>query len=134
MQFEVPQFIEHEPKIIGPLTFNQFIYIGIAGAVIFLLFFSLPFALFLVPGIAIGAVGAGLAFLKVSGKSLPVLLLNLFSFSLGPKTYIWHRKLSIPKAVTPTTFVQEKKSPVASRIQSGKGGRIKDLSLRVDTK
>ena len=28
MQFQVPQFIEVEDKIFGPLTFKQFIYMG----------------------------------------------------------------------------------------------------------
>ncbi|MFM2424198.1 MAG: hypothetical protein RLZZ70_589, partial [Candidatus Parcubacteria bacterium] len=28
MQFEVPQFIEIEDKIFGPLTWKQFLYVG----------------------------------------------------------------------------------------------------------
>jgi len=32
MRYTVPQFIEHEAKIIGPLTFKQFTYLAMAGA------------------------------------------------------------------------------------------------------
>jgi len=28
MEFTVPQFVEREPKLIGPFTFKQFIYIN----------------------------------------------------------------------------------------------------------
>ena len=41
MQFQVPQFIETEDKIVGPLTLRQFLYIGAAGLLSFLLFFVL---------------------------------------------------------------------------------------------
>ena len=32
MQFQVPQFIETEDKVVGPLTLRQFMYIAGAGA------------------------------------------------------------------------------------------------------
>ena len=41
MQFHIPQFIEHELKILGPLTFRQTIFVGIAAAVCFVLYFTI---------------------------------------------------------------------------------------------
>ena len=40
MRFQVPQFIEVEDKIFGPLTFKQFVYVtgGVGLAVILFLF------------------------------------------------------------------------------------------------
>ena len=95
MQFTVPQFIEHEAKIIGPLTFKQFIFIGAAGAVCFVLYFSIAkinFFLFLILSIIILGVGAALALLKIGGQGLPTILTNFLRFSLGSKIYIWKEK------------------------------------------
>jgi len=95
MQYTVPQFIEHEAKIIGPLTFKQFIFIGAAGAVCFVLYFSIAkinFFLFLILSIIILGVGAALALLKIGGQGLPTILTNFLRFSLGSKIYIWKEK------------------------------------------
>jgi len=95
MQFTVPQFIEHEAKIIGPLTFKQFIFIGTAGTICFVLYFSIAkinFFLFLILSIIILGVGAALALLKIGGQGLPTILTNFLRFSLGSKIYIWKEK------------------------------------------
>ena len=61
MQFQVPQFIEVEDKIFGPLTFKQFVYVlGGAGAC-YLLWRVLPIYAAVPLMIAIGgAIGTGL--------------------------------------------------------------------------
>lgn len=133
MQFQVPQFIEHEPKIIGPFTFNQFVYIGVAGAAAFFLYFLLPVSVFAIATIILGAVGLGLAFIKVGGKSLPILLLNFFNFSISPKTYIWKRG-KMPRVFEKKSYVQKKETPAVATIGHGKPGRIKNLSIKVETK
>jgi NAD/NADP transhydrogenase beta subunit len=95
MRFTIPQFIEHETKIAGPLTFKQFMYIGMAGAAIFLLYFSMAatnFALFLLLAIIIALIALGLAFIKIGGRTLPVILANFFRFLIAPKKYIWKKK------------------------------------------
>lgn len=95
MRFTVPQFIEHEAKIVGPLTFKQFIFVGIAGAVCFAFYYLIGktnFFLFLILSIIVLAVGAGLAFLKIGGRGLPTILANFLRFNFGSKFYIWKRK------------------------------------------
>jgi len=42
MRFQVPQFIEVEDKIFGPLTLKQFIYLAGAGGVVFVLWRVFP--------------------------------------------------------------------------------------------
>ena len=63
MQYTVPQFIEHEAKIVWIFTFKQFIFLGIAAAISFMLYFSGNFFLFIVGTIL--AFGAALAFVFV---------------------------------------------------------------------
>jgi len=94
MRFTLPQFIEHEAKIVGPLTFKQFIFVGVAGAICFIFYFSIGktnFSIFLMLSIIVLGVGAGLAFLKVGGRELPTILANFFRFSLGSRFFIWKR-------------------------------------------
>ncbi len=43
MEFQVPQFTEHEAKILGPLTFRQIIYVGTGGGIGLFLYHTLPF-------------------------------------------------------------------------------------------
>ena len=88
-QFTVPQFIEHEAKIVGPLTFKQFVFIGVAGAICFIFYFTVPFFVFILLSIAIMLGGFALAFLKSGGRTLPIVLKNFFSFSTAPNIYLW---------------------------------------------
>jgi len=62
MRFTIPQFIEYEAKIIGPFTFKQFVYIGLAGAVGFVLYFSVPFYLFIITCLILGGGALSMAF------------------------------------------------------------------------
>lgn len=95
MRFTVPQFIEQEGKIIGPLTLRQFAFVGVAAAICFILYFTIgkiSFFLFLLLSTAIIGTGASLAFLKVNNQSLPKILINFFRFTIGSKIYIWQKK------------------------------------------
>jgi len=73
MEFTVPKFIEKEARIVGPLTFKQFIFIGAAGAISIFVYFVLPFYLFIIAVIILLGGSFALAFLKM-GK-LPYLVL-----------------------------------------------------------
>lgn len=107
MRFTIPQFIEHEPKIVGPFTFRQFIFIGIAISVCFVIYFSAPFYIFLLACIFLGAGALAMAFVKIGGRSLPVILGNFFKFNLTPKIYIW-RKTETPIRVVKKEGVKKK--------------------------
>ncbi len=76
-QFTIPQFIEHEAKIVGPLTFRQFIYVGVAGAICFVFYFTVPFYFFVLGAIIAMFFGVVLAFGKMEGRSLPTILKNI---------------------------------------------------------
>lgn len=99
MEFTVPQFIEREPKIFGPFTFKQFIYLCIVGGVLIFVYFLAPFPLFLL--IAFISIGSALllVFLKIEGTPLPTVMKNFFIFLINPKTYLWRKKISVPKII-----------------------------------
>lgn len=92
MRFQVPQFIEIEDKIFGPLTFKQFVYlVGGAGlAYLFYELFPLYIAFFLILGIV--AFAAALAFYKVNNKPFIEIVRAAVSYFLTKKIYIWMKR------------------------------------------
>jgi len=136
MQFTVPQFIEHEAKIFGPLTFKQFIFIGVSGAVCFALYFSIGktnFFLFLVLSIMILGIGTALAFLKIGGRNLPTILKNFLSFLVAPKIYLWQRKEIPLRFIRGTEKKVEVEAKPAPTLKFAEKSLLKKLSTQIET-
>lgn len=89
MQFQVPQFIDIEDKIIGPLTLRQFIYLAIAGVISLIFYFTINFYLWIVVSLILVGAAVALAFLKINGQPLPKIILNMINFYIKPQTYVW---------------------------------------------
>lgn len=89
MEYQVPQFIEVEDKIIGPLTLRQFIYVAGAGGfcVVFFVYFHIVVALLLTTPVV--ALAAALAFYKVNGKPFIEVLEAGFNYYTGGKLFLW---------------------------------------------
>ena len=98
MRFQVPQFIEVEDKIFGPLTFKQFIYVagGVAVGVVFFLLLPTFLAIF----IALPAVlfGLALAFYKVNDKPFINMVEAFLKFHTTNKLYIWKKEEKTPES------------------------------------
>ena len=101
MEYQVPQFIEVEDKIVGPLTFRQFVYLaGTAGLCIILIAY-LPLWLGLILCIPVVALGIALSFYKVNGKSFIQMLEAGFNYYTRSKFFLWRREA--PKEEKPVT-------------------------------
>ena len=136
MRFTVPQFIEHEAKIVGPLTFKQFIYVGFAGAIGFVLYYSVPFTVFLAAAIVLGIGSLALAFLKIDGRSLPTILENFLKFSSSPKIYLWQKKkakVAVFKKSKPVIDKSEAEEEELS-LKIAEKSQLKKLSAEIDVK
>jgi hypothetical protein len=93
MQFQVPQFIEVEDKIFGPLTFKQFIYVGGGLGAAYLLWRLLP-PYIAAPLIAVeGGLAAALAFFQYNGRPFILALENAFFFMMRSRLYLWNNEL-----------------------------------------
>ena len=88
-QFQVPQFIETEDKVVGPLTWRQFAYIGAAGGVSVILFLLLNLVAWLIITIVVAAIAVILAFVPVNGRPMIVFLRALFDNIWRPKVYVF---------------------------------------------
>lgn len=133
MRFTVPKFIEHEAKIVGPLTFKQFIFIGVAGAIGFILYFALPFSIFLIASLILGGGAMALAFLKIGGRSLPTILGNFLKFSISPKMFIW-RKIEAPIKVFKKKEVKKKEVEEELPLKIAEKSQLKKLRTQIETK
>lgn len=89
MQFQVPQFIETEDKIVGPFTLRQFLYVGIAGAMSFVLFFMVVTWLWAMLTVVLIALSLAFAFVKINGQPLTKIALAAFTFYWKPQAYVW---------------------------------------------
>lgn len=135
MEYQVPQFIEVEDKIIGPLTLRQFIYLaGGAGlCVVFFSYFSILFAIVL--SIPVAALAAALAFYKVNGKSFVEMLEAGFNYYTREKLLLW--KHAEPTAAENTAAATKAAAEnIAARIPRGTPkltrGKLTELAWSLD--
>ncbi len=138
MQFKVPQFIEREAKIIGPLTFKQFLFVGAGGVIIFILYSSLAqtsVIAFLFLTLVIAAISLSFAFLKIEGHPLANVFLGFTNFISSPKVYLWERKKFIPrmaKKEKPQEAPKKEITESSEEIKLFKRSRLKDLSNQIE--
>lgn len=109
MQFQVPQFIEVEDKIFGPLTFRQFIYVGGGLGASYILWRVLPIFLSIPIILCILGLAAALAFFKLNGRPFIVALENGFFFLTRTKLYLWDNTPKQVKAARAAKAPQEAK-------------------------
>ncbi len=109
MQYPVPQFIDVEDKVIGPLTIKQFLWLFAAAGGLMLEFFLLPFVGFVIAGIPTAGIFAAMAFYKIQGKPFYNFLLDLMSFSRRPKVRVWRREVDLSMSDLFPSQVAEKK-------------------------
>ena len=123
MQFEVPQFIEIEDKIIGPLTWRQFIYLAGGGGILIILYLTVPFIFIIIIGLPFMALAVALAFHKVNNRPLSIFLEASINYLTKTKLYLWKREetqaiIEKTETVSPThdlLFAQKKSINTLSR-------------------
>ncbi|MEX0912922.1 MAG: PrgI family protein, partial [Candidatus Paceibacterota bacterium] len=91
MRFEVPQFIEIEDKIFGPLTWKQFVYVAGGGGLTAVLFFFTPFIIFIILGIPVAAFTFLLSFYPVNNRPFASFLESATRYFKGTKLYLWRK-------------------------------------------
>ena len=98
MQFKVPQFIDVEDKVVGPLTFKQFAYLAGGAGLVYLSLRLLPVFLALPVAGALGMLAFALAFLKYNEKPFVHTLEAFIRFYSKSRLYLWHQRPVAPRA------------------------------------
>ena len=131
MRFQVPQFIEVEDKIFGPLTFKQFIYVAGGVGIGAILFIILPNFLAIIISLPIVIFAAALAFYKMNDKPFINVVEAFVKYTLTNKLYIWKKEdKPIQKAASAQGFGEPKQVYVPKLSES----KLKELSWSLDIK
>jgi hypothetical protein len=92
MQFQVPQFIEVEDKLFGPLTLKQFIYLAGGVGMSAILYFVIPYHFIaIILAVPFVAFSLALAFYQINSKPFVEVLEAAISYYFKNKLYIWKK-------------------------------------------
>ncbi len=91
MHFDVPQYVDIEDKIFGPLTARQLGWLFALGAVIIGLFYTLETVYFYLSAVPIGIFFMVMAFVRPQGMPMNRFIGVIILFLFKPKIYIWKR-------------------------------------------
>lgn len=128
MQHQVPQFIDIEDKIFGPLTAKQFFYILGGAAIIFIMYVYFQLWLVILLGAPVAAFSGSLAFLKINGQPFIKVLSSALNYSSSARLYLWRK---IP-AQRPQTAIEAGESPSALSTPRLTESKLQDLSWSLD--
>ncbi|HEY0907746.1 MAG TPA: PrgI family protein [Candidatus Paceibacterota bacterium] len=132
MRFQVPQFIEVEDKIFGPLTIKQFLYLFGGAGTSFLVYKLIGnifiSALFILP---ILAFALALAFYKINNKPFINVVEAAFTYYLGNKLYIWKH---VEKPIAPKEQDKEATTESDFYVPKLSDSKLKDLTWSLDIK
>ena len=130
MRFEVPQFIEIEDKIFGPLTWRQFLYLGGGVGMGAVLFFTTPFIIFLIFGLPLALLAGALAFYPINSRPFSYFLEAIVGYVRGHKLYLWKKKEVIHKyQFTPSQIPDQPLPNISAR---GNQKNITSLARRLE--
>lgn len=132
MRFEVPQFIEVDDKIFGPLTWRQFLYLGGGVGMSVVMFLIFPLVFFVLFGIPLALLAGALAFYQVNNRPFSFFLESIINYIRKQHIYFWKQSSDVvykrdeavgknvkrtPSFATPTSVSMnrsEKKKNIAS--------------------
>ncbi|NBD74000.1 hypothetical protein GVX82_03610 [Patescibacteria group bacterium] len=130
MRFEVPQFIDVEDKIFGPLTFKQFAYVagGVGFIVILYTMVGLVFAILL--GSPMLILGLALAFFKVNNRPFSEMVRSFLLYATNRKLYLWkHQPKQVERKETQQEEPQERPA-----LRTNTQSKLKDIAWSLDMK
>lgn len=131
MRFQVPQFIEIEDKIFGPLTFKQFVYVAGGGGICALLFIFFPKFIAFLGSIPVALFSLALAFYKINDKPFIFIVEAFFKYTVTNKLYIWKKIDKKPVASQSSETGQPIDQVQVPKLSESK---LKDLTWSLDIK
>jgi len=134
MQFQVPQFIDIEDKVIGPLTIKQFLYLLAGGVVVFILYKTLNLFATIILGIPIIGIAIALAFAKIGNQPFIGFLKNFIGFIRKPDFYVWKKpmgKNNLPEQ-TDEHIEIIKKMPAKTKLNPEAKDSLQDMGWKVE--
>ncbi|PIR44611.1 MAG: hypothetical protein COV10_03855 [Candidatus Vogelbacteria bacterium CG10_big_fil_rev_8_21_14_0_10_51_16] len=128
MQFQVPQFIEVEDKIVGPFTIKQLVFLlGGAGGV-YLIKQTVPGLLAWPLMLVLAVFTWALVFYKVNDRPFIITLQAAVKYYFAEKLYLWNKpeQRVFREIKKPGASIKESVVPTLSR------NKLKELSWGLD--
>ena len=131
-QFIVPQFIENEDKIIGPITVRQFLICLVGAGVLFVEYKVLTTAYFVFAAMVTAAIAGTFGFLKINGQPFHIFFLNFIQTQIRPALRVWNKSAGLEqigkeKIIGLPTVEEVAKKPRPTST------RLRELALTVNT-
>jgi hypothetical protein len=130
-QVVVPQFLDIEDKIIGPVTVRQFIELVVCGLIEVIMYKLLTFPTFIVFGLLLLAATLIIAFFRVNGQPFHLFLLNFVQTLRNPKLKVWRKIGAL--YTTEEEAVKTAVQPTALRRPPVSANKISEIALVIDT-
>lgn len=92
MEYQVPQFIEVEDKIFGPLTIKQFVYLAGGAGLCAIILLTLPLVFGVILALPVAALALALSFYKMNGKPFIEIMESGFMYLVGGRSYLWKKE------------------------------------------
>ncbi|EKD56031.1 MAG: hypothetical protein ACD_58C00316G0004 [uncultured bacterium] len=135
MQYKVPQKIDLEDKIIGPLTLVQFMYL-MGGGMIFYICLNISGLVFVLIGLPVAMLTLALTFLKIQDQPFSKFLISAIMYVFSPKERYWQKDINQEKFASEiTTFKkEEKKTEETFAERTVKKSELEKLAHALDTR
>lgn len=93
MRYKVPQNIDMQDRIVGPLTILQFMYLLIGGAICYLFFQLFSFSIFVILALPVALFALALAFFKIQDQPFSKFIGASIQYVIKPKKLVWKRQI-----------------------------------------
>lgn len=128
MMFNVPQFIDVEDKVAGPLTWRQLLWMIGMGVLLLVLYNVVPGLAFIVIAIPVVLAFVALAFYRPHGQPLISFIGHGFFFFFRPKVAVWER----PVVRMRTPVLREERAPVEETEKGVSRDKLRALAEALD--
>ncbi|MBN1494189.1 PrgI family protein [Candidatus Peregrinibacteria bacterium] len=139
MQFKVPQNVQMEDKIVGPLTLKHMIILAVGGAVGYVVYIALARTYFwevwLPPVAVVGVITVLFAFVKIYNVTFSRFILLFIQFIMLPRKRIWIKKsgdVFLQEVLIKQPTEAEHKSIQKSEQTKETVKKLKDISTKLD--
>ncbi len=132
-QFTVPQFIDVEDQILGPITVRQFIILLADGIFLAICYKFADLALFVILLLIFGGLGIVVAFVKINGQPFHYFILNFLQTLRRAPLRVWQRQLvdaELKQLIRGEKITLPPPPPVKAALTVS---RLSEMSLVVDT-
>ena len=99
MRYKVPQNIDMQDRIVGPLTMIQFMYLLVGGAICYAFFQAFSVPVFVIIALPVALTTLALAFFKVQDQPFSKFISSAIGYILRPKNWVWRKGNQPPETV-----------------------------------